>query len=125
LRATESQRLLNYGFQFYESRLVYKHGQAVSTLKVWKGADNIVPATVANDLYLTLPKGEYAKVQAKMLSKQPLIAPIDAGQEIGTIQFSLDGKVIDEQKLVAANKVEIAGIFGRMWDSIKLIFQAE
>lgn len=122
-RATESQKLLNYGFQFYESHLVYKRGQAVNTLKVWKGTDNTLSATVADDLYITLPKGEYARVKAKMSSKQPLIAPIDAGQEIGTIQFLLDGKVIDERNLVAASKVEVAGIFGRMWDSIKLLFQ--
>jgi D-alanyl-D-alanine carboxypeptidase (penicillin-binding protein 5/6) len=122
-RATESQKLLNYGFQFYESHLVYKRGQAVNTLKVWKGTDNTLSATVADDLYITLPKGEYARVKAKMSSKQPLIAPIDAGQEIGTIQFLLDGKVIDERNLVAAEKVEVAGIFGRMWDSIKLLFQ--
>src|SRR3989344_3680471 len=110
-RATESQKLLNYGFQFYESRLVYKRGQAVSTLKVWKGSENNLSATVADNLYITLPKGEYARVKARMSSKQPLIAPVDAGQEIGTIQFLLDGKVIDERKLVAAEKVEVAGIF--------------
>jgi len=122
-RATESQKLLNYGFQFYESHLVYKRGQAVNTLKVWKGSENTLSATVADDLYITLPKGEYARVRAKMFSKQPLIAPIDAGQEIGTIQFLLDDKVIDQRNLVAAEKVGVAGIFGRMWDSIKLLFQ--
>jgi D-alanyl-D-alanine carboxypeptidase (penicillin-binding protein 5/6) len=122
-RATESQKLLNYGFQFYESQLVYKYGQAVSTLKVWKGVENTIAATVANDLYITLPKGEYSRVKATVTSKQPLIAPIAANQEIGSIQFTLDGKVIHEGKLVAAKKVEVAGLFGRLWDSIKLMFQ--
>jgi len=122
-RATESQKLLNYGFQFYESHLVYKRGQTINTLKVWKGADNTIAATVPNDLYVTLPKGEYARTKAKVTSKQPLIAPIAAGQDVGSIQFMLDDKVIDERKLVAAKKVEIAGMFGRAWDSIKLIFQ--
>ena len=123
-RASESQRLLNYGFQFYESHLVYKRGQTVSTLKIWKGIDDTLSATVTDDLYIMLPKGEYARLKAKMSSKQPLIAPIDAGQEIGTIQFLLNGKVIDQRNLVAAEKVEVAGIFGRMWDSIKLLFRA-
>lgn len=122
-RATESQKLLNYGFQFYESQLVYKRGQAINTLKVWKGADNTVAATIANDLYITLPKGEYSRVKATVTSKQPLIAPISAKQEIGQIQFTLDGKVIHESRLIAAKPVEIAGIFGRLWDSIKLLFQ--
>ncbi len=122
-RATESQKLLNYGFQFYESHLVFKRGQTVSTLKVWKGSENTLAVTVADDLYLTLPKDAYRIIKAKMSSKQPLIAPINAGQEIGTIQFSLDGKVVDERKLVAARNIEIAGIFGHMWDSIKLLFE--
>ncbi|MGZ8250991.1 MAG: D-alanyl-D-alanine carboxypeptidase family protein [Methylophilaceae bacterium] len=122
-RATESQKLLNYGFQFYESKLVYKAGTAISTLKVWKGADNTIAATVPSDLLITLPKGEYARVKAKITSKQPLLAPIAKGQEIGLIQFTLDDKVIHERKLVAAKEVVIAGIFGRMWDSIKLMLQ--
>jgi len=122
-RATESQKLLNYGFQFYESKLVYKAGTAISTLKVWKGADNTIAATVPSDLLITLPKGEYARVKAKVTSKQPLLAPIAKGQEIGLIQFTLDDKVIHERKLVAAKEVVIAGMFGRMWDSIKLMLQ--
>lgn len=122
-RATESQKLLNYGFQFYESHLVYKRGQTIRKLKVWKGHDDTLAATVADDLFITLPKGEYARVKASLTSKQPLIAPINAGQEIGTLQFTLDGKVVSERKLVAAEKVEVAGIFGRLWDSIKLLFE--
>jgi D-alanyl-D-alanine carboxypeptidase (penicillin-binding protein 5/6) len=122
-RAVESQKLLNYGFQFYESHLVYRRNQAINTLKIWKGQESTLATTIADDLYLTLPKGEYARVKVKVSSKQPLIAPINAGQEIGTIQFVLDGKVIDERKLVAARKVEIAGLFGRIWDGIKLKIQ--
>jgi serine-type D-Ala-D-Ala carboxypeptidase (penicillin-binding protein 5/6) len=121
-RATESQKLLNYGFQFYQSQLVYKAGQAVTQLKVWKGKDNELAATVAEDLFITLPKGEYSRVKATITSQQPLIAPIEAGQEIGTIEFTLDGKVIDTQKLVASKTVAIAGFFGRLWDTIRLWF---
>lgn len=122
-RATESQKLLNYGFQFYESKQVYKRGTVVSTLKVWKGAENTVVATVAKDVAITLPKGEYARVKAKIVSQQPLVAPVSAGQQIGKIEFILDDKVIAEHKLVAAKSVETAGIFGRMLDSIKLMFE--
>lgn len=122
-RATESQKLLNYGFQYYETTLVYKKGQPVKQLKVWKGHDDMLAATLAEDLYLTLPKGQYSQVKATVTSKQPLLAPINAGQPIGTVQFVLDGKVIAEEKLVAAEKVEVAGIFGRLWDSIKLWFE--
>lgn len=121
-RATESQKLLNYGYQFFDTHLVYKAGATITTQKVWKGSDNKLAATVSHDLYVTLPKGEYARAKAKVISKQPLIAPIAQGQEIGTIQFIIDGKVIDAQKLVAAKEVKVAGIFGRLWDSFMLLF---
>ena len=123
MRASESQKLLNYGFQFYESTLVYKHGQPINTLRVYKGQDKTVATNVAKDFYLSLPKGTYASVKASMTSKQPLIAPIKAGQEIGKITFSLDGNIINEQKLVAANAVDQAGLFGRVIDSIRLLAQ--
>ena len=123
MRASESQKLLNYGFQFYESTLVYKQAQTINTLRVYKGQDKTVSATLNKDFYLTLPKGDYTRVKAIMTSQQPLIAPIKSGQEIGKITFTLDGKVINEQKLVTAKSVEAAGFFGRLLDSIKLMIQ--
>lgn len=122
-RATESQKLLNYGFMFYEEKQVYKRGQTISSLKVWKGHHDMLSATVDSDVVLTLPKGQYAKVSAKTTSRQPLIAPISKGQEIGTIEFLLDGKPLLQRKLIASTDVEIAGIFGRLWDGIKLMMQ--
>ena len=123
MRASESQKLLNYGFQFYESTLVYKQSQTISTLRVYKGQDKTVATGVAKDFYLSLPKGDYARVKASMTSKQPLIAPIKAGQEIGKITFTLDGKVINEQKLVATKAIDEAAFIGRMIDSIRLLIQ--
>ena len=123
MRASESQKLLNYGFQFYESTLIYKQAQAINTLRVYKGQDKTVAATLNKDFYLTLPKGDYARVKANMTSQQPLIAPIKAGQEIGQISFSLDGKIINQQILVAAKAVDEAGFFGRILDSIRLLIQ--
>jgi D-alanyl-D-alanine carboxypeptidase (penicillin-binding protein 5/6) len=122
-RATESQKLLNYGFQFFDSTLVYKQGQQVSKLKVWKGDTNEIISTVASDLYLTLPKGEYTNVKAVVSSTQPLIAPIKKGQVIGQVKFLLNGKTISERSLVANKSVATAGLFGRAWDSIKLMMQ--
>jgi len=122
-RATESQKLLNYGFQFFDSTLVYKRGQAINQLKVWKGSENVVASTVASDVYLTLPKGEYANVKAVISSTQPLIAPIKKGQVIGTVKFMLNGKVVEQRSMVAAKAVDTAGILGRAWDSIKLLLQ--
>ena len=123
MRATESQKLLNYGFQFFESTLVYKQAQTINTLRVYKGQDKTVAATINKDYYLSLPKGDYARVKASMTSQQPLIAPIKAGQTIGKITFVLDGKTINEQALVAAKTVDEAGFFGRIADSIRLMIQ--
>ena len=122
-RSVESQKLLNYGFQFYESRLVYKRGQAVSKLKVWKGQDETLTATVADDLYVTLPKNQLARLKANVVSKQPLIAPIAARQQVGTVRFTLDGRPLMERPLIAAKEMPAAGILGRLWDSLKLMAQ--
>lgn len=122
-RATESQKLLNYGFQYFDSKLVYKQGQGINQLKVWKGSESQVASTVANDLFLTVPKGEYANVKAVMSSTQPLIAPIKKGQVVGNVKFTLNGKVIAERTLIAEKSIDGAGIFGRAWDSIKLLIQ--
>lgn len=122
-RTVESQQLLNYGFQFYESHLLYKHGQAVSKLKVWKGSSSTLDATVAEDLYATLPKGQYSRLKASVISRQPLIAPISANQEVGTIRLTLNDKPVLERPLVAARAMSVAGIFGRLWDGLRLMLQ--
>lgn len=122
-RATESQKLLNYGFQFYESRILYKKGQRISKLKVWKGADDTLSATVAEDMFVTLPKGQSSRLKASVTSRQPLVAPVAAGQDVGTLKLTLDGKPVLERKLVAAAEIPVAGIFGRLWDSLRLMIQ--
>ena len=122
-RASESQKLLNYSYQYFDTTLVYKKGQAVNTLKVWKGAEPQLTSTVADEFYITLPKGEYANVKAVISSTQPLIAPIKQGQVVGNVKFMLNGKMIDERNLVAAKSIDAAGFFGRTIDSIKLMIQ--
>jgi D-alanyl-D-alanine carboxypeptidase (penicillin-binding protein 5/6) len=122
-RAIESQKLLNYGFQFYDTVRLYEKNQPVATLQVWKGAANIVKAGFISDLYLTLPKGEVEKLKANVESMQPLLAPISAGQRVGTVKIMLDGKPYRELPVVALEDVPVAGILGRGWDSIRLLFK--
>jgi len=121
-RATESQKLLNYGYQFFDTHMVYKAGTAIRMQKVWKGSDSKVAATTFHDLYVTLPKGDYARVKANVIAQKSLMAPIAKGQQVATVQFTIDGKVVDEQKLLAAKEVKVAGIFGRLWDSLMMMF---
>lgn len=122
-RAAESQKLLNYGFQYFDSKLVYKQGQTINQVKVWKGNENQLAVTVADDLLVTVVKGDYANVKVSTSIKQPLIAPIKKGQVVGAVKFTLNGNVIQERNLVAAKSIEAAGILGRAWDSIKLLLQ--
>jgi len=122
-RATESQKLLNYGFQFYDSVRLYEKNQPVVTLQVWKGSGNSVRAGFADDLYLSLPRGQADKLKASVESLQPLLAPISAGQKVGVMKLTFAGKPLRELPVVALESVPLAGIFGRGWDSMRLLFK--
>ena len=123
VRATESQKLLNYGFQFFDTVRLYEKNQPVSTVKVWKGGSNEVKAGFPYDLYLSVPKGYGEKLKATVETQQPLLAPIAAGQRIGVLRVVMDGKPYGEFPVVALEEVAIAGIFGRGWDSLRLLFK--
>ena len=122
VRAQESLKLLNYGFQFYEAVRLYAKDQAVSSLKVWKGSSATVKAGFQNDFIISIPKGFAPRLQTELLSQQPLVAPVAAGQPIGTLKVSLDGKPYGEYPVVAIEAVPVAGVFGRAIDSIRLWF---
>lgn len=123
LRAQESQKLLNFGFQFFDAVRLYEKNQAVSQLKVWKGAQNLVKAGFLEDFTLSLPKGMAGKVKATLESRQPLLAPVQAGQVVATLKLTLDGKPYGDYPVVALEAVPVAGIFGRAWDTIRLWFE--
>jgi serine-type D-Ala-D-Ala carboxypeptidase (penicillin-binding protein 5/6) len=122
-RAAESQKLINYGFRFFDSFRVHAKNEPVATLRVFKGAADTVKAGVLADLYVTLPKGQRSKLKAVVESMQPLLAPISVGQRVGTMKLQLDGKPYRELPVVALENVPVAGILGRSWDSIRLWFQ--
>ena len=122
-RAQESQKLLNYGFQFFDNVRLYEKGQAVSTLPVWKGAAQTLKAGFDADVLLVLPRGESEKVKAELVSEQPLLAPVSAGQKVGVVRVVLEGKPLGEYPLVALETVPVAGFFGRTWDSLRLWFK--
>ena len=122
-RASESQKLLNYGFQFYDTVQLYQNGQAVNSVKVWKGAEREVQAGFVADQFVTLPKGQAQKLKLSMETTEPLIAPVTRGQPIGSVKVSLDGKPVGEFPLVALSDVAPASFFGRAWDSVRLWFK--
>jgi D-alanyl-D-alanine carboxypeptidase (penicillin-binding protein 5/6) len=119
-RTSEAQKLLNYGFQAFDTVQLYSSGKPVSSLRVWKGALSDVAAGFVADQYLTLPKGRADKLALSMTASEPLLAPVTKGQRVGTVQVSLDGKSVAELPLVALADVPAANIFGRAWDTIRL-----
>jgi serine-type D-Ala-D-Ala carboxypeptidase (penicillin-binding protein 5/6) len=119
-RATEAQKLLNFGFQFYDTVQLYQNGQPVSSLRVWKGAADAVPAGFVADQYLTLPKGQAQKLKLSMEAVEPLVAPVSLGQRVGVVHVTLDGKQVGEYPLQALADVPLASIFGRAWDTVRL-----
>src|SRR2546428_3259705 len=122
LRARESQKLLNFGFQSYDGVRLYQKGQAISKLKVWKGSERELKAGVAADLYVTVPRGSADRLQAKLFSRQPLVAPLAAGERVATLRVSLEGEPLGEYPVVALENVAMAGIFRRIWDGVTLWF---
>lgn len=122
VRTQESLKLLNYGFQFYDAVQLYAKDQSVSSLKVWKGSSATAKAGFTEDLILAVPKGFGSRLKVEMLSQQPLIAPVAAGQVVGTLKVSLDGKAYGDFPVVALEAVPVAGIFGRAIDTMRLWF---
>jgi D-alanyl-D-alanine carboxypeptidase (penicillin-binding protein 5/6) len=123
LRAQESHKLLNFGFQFYDTVQLYRKDQAVSQFRVWKGAQNMVKAGFPFDFTLSLPHGLASHLKATLVSQQPLMAPISQGAHIGTLKLTLDDKPWAEYPIQALEPVPLAGFFGRLWDTIRLWLQ--
>ena len=121
-RAAETQKLLTYGFRFFETRTFYKQGQELAQAQVWKGTVRQVKAGLATDLSLTLPKGQLDKLQAGMTLNPQLSAPIAQGDVIGKVEVKLGEDVVHSADLIALEAVEEGSFFRRLWDSISLFF---
>jgi D-alanyl-D-alanine carboxypeptidase (penicillin-binding protein 5/6) len=119
-RAQESLKLLNWGYQFYDSVKLYPAGSPVRSLEVWKGAARKVDVGVGADLFVTVPKGEAEKLKAELVSEQPLVAPLGKGQRVGVVRVTHDGRPFGEYPLIALQPVAAAGFFGRAWDTLRL-----
>lgn len=122
-RAMESQKLLNYGFQFFETVKLYNAGQAVTTLRMYKGSASQVKAGFTYDFHVTVPRGSGNRIMAQMISQQPLLAPVRRGQRLGTLRLTVDGESVGDYPLLALETVPVAGILGRGWDNILLLFK--
>jgi D-alanyl-D-alanine carboxypeptidase (penicillin-binding protein 5/6) len=124
-RATETAKLLAYGFNFFDSKIFFKQGETVQTVDVWKGAARTVKAGVAADFAAALPKRTSGEFQTRIvLAADAPVAPIAAGAPLGQVELvGADGKVVMQAPLVALETVEEGGFFRRVWDSIRLFFK--
>ena len=118
IRAQESLKLLNFGFQFFDTVQLYAAEQALSQFRIWKGQAKEVAVGFTSDFVMSLPKGQAEKISATLTSQQPLVAPVQKGQAVGTMQLALDGRVLGEYPVVALQDVPLAGFFGRLWDAL-------
>ncbi|HBW08915.1 MAG: D-alanyl-D-alanine carboxypeptidase [Pseudomonas sp. BICA1-14] len=121
-RAAETQKLLTYGFRFFETRTFYQKGTELAQAQVWKGQQDKLKAGLAQDLTMTLPRGQAEKLQAVMSFNGTLTAPIQQGDVIGKVEVKLEDKVVRSTDLVALETIEEGGLFRRFWDSIRLFF---
>jgi D-alanyl-D-alanine carboxypeptidase (penicillin-binding protein 5/6) len=122
-RAIESQKLLNYGFANFDVVRLYQKDQPAASYQVWKGAADEVKAGFQSNVLVTVARGSGDRVKGEIERMQPLVAPIEKGQRLGTLRVRLDDKVIAEQPLVALEPVAQGGWFGRAWDTMRLWFK--
>lgn len=117
-RARHSQALLNYGYRFFETHRLYGAGEALTEARVWKGAEELVGLGLDDDLYVTIPRGQYGKLDAVMELTPNVEAPVARGTALGDVNVSLDGEVIHTQPLVALKDVDQGGFFRRTTDAV-------
>ncbi|MEJ2308136.1 MAG: D-alanyl-D-alanine carboxypeptidase [Gammaproteobacteria bacterium] len=122
-REKASSELLNYGFRFFETRKILSGGAELQQVKIWKGDVEQVPVGVASDVYMTYPRGERESLQAQLLLSTPIEAPLERGEQVGSVVISLKGEKQKSVPLVTLAAVSEGGFFSRMTDAVMLWFE--
>lgn len=125
-RAQESLKLLNYGFQSFDTIRLYSAEQPINNdgVRVWKGQDKQVSVGFTQDFILSIPSDKTNKITSILESRQPVLAPLTKGQVVGTLKIAVDGQPYGEYPVVALDNVPLAGFFSRLWDAIVLWFRS-
>ncbi len=122
-RAVISQALLDYGFQNFETHRLYKAGDTLNRSKVWMGEQEQLAQGLAEDLIITIPRRQYAKLKAHIALNPDLEAPIQKGQQVGKVIITLDEEQYAEEPLVALHDVANGGLWTRIKDSVLRKFE--
>lgn len=119
-RAQESQKLLAYGFRYFETLDLYKNNEVLNTVKVWSGLKDELKLGVVEPIAVTIPRGQSQALEVKLDLDKTIQAPVAEGARFGTVNIVLNGETISQKPLVAMESVEPAGLFKRIWHSIML-----
>ena len=120
-RASESQKLLNWGYTAWDAVRLFEDGKPAARVPVWKGAQREASLGAAGALYVTVPRGEGDKLKTVIERTDPLVAPLTKGQRVGTLKVTTSGGAdVTTVPLVVQEAVPEAGLFGRAWDSLRL-----
>ena len=120
-RAAESQKLLNWGWQAWDTVRLFDAGKEVAVVPVWKGKTPTARLGTPGAIFATVPKGEGERLKTTLERTDPLVAPLAAGQRVGTLKVtSGSGTVVAEVPVTVLDPVDLAGVFGRAWDAIRL-----
>ncbi|WP_449369788.1 D-alanyl-D-alanine carboxypeptidase family protein [Thiomonas sp.] len=122
-RGEESQVLLNWAYQNFDDIVLAQPGKPVLTAPVWKGAVDKAELGSTAPVVISVPRGMGKDLQTKVVRPDPLVAPLQAGQRIGQLDVSLSGKPLAVYPLEVMKAVPEAGLFGRAWDSLRLLIK--
>lgn len=117
-RAVDSQKLLSYGFRYYQTHPLYKGGETLSTAKVWKGEADQISLGLLEDAVITIPRGGKDQLAAEIRVDSVIQAPIETGQVLGELVVQREGEIEFKADLVALAPIAEAGFFARLWDSL-------
>lgn len=123
-RVQESQKLLNYGFRFFETHKLYSAGQRLIEARIWEGVRDTVGLGLEKDLYVTTPRGQFQSLKIETTVQPDIKAPVEKGQQLGELHVSLNQKSIAERSLIALDKVDQGSFFKRLTDQVKRLFQS-
>jgi serine-type D-Ala-D-Ala carboxypeptidase (penicillin-binding protein 5/6) len=119
-RGSEAQKLLNWGYTAYEALKLFDADQPVLEPPVWKGSEKTVKLGQPQAIVLAVPSGSSSKIRTQVARPDPLVAPIQKGQQVATLKIFVGDQLLREVPLVALQPVDQAGIFGRAWDAVRL-----
>lgn len=123
VRIDGSQALINYGFRFFETRLLYRAGETITQARIWKAANEFTEMGLPDDLYITIPRGSYDDVESVLNIPAILEAPVANGQPLAELQVNLHGKNLVNTSLRALDENPEGSIWQRTRDSVKLWFE--